>query len=293
MAGREVLRRALVAMVPQIDELQKNRKDQLALQKQASMAMRESEQEQQDPQQQAQEVASGSGAGGSGSSSQGRKIGSQNVQALVHAFHCMEPACHAQFAVNNAADLCATCSGTKQVLKRMEVHVQQCPTRRAQQSPQQGGPPPQQAECKMCKIWEALHRTRSSSGQQQSMLQQQGGMQSSATGRGGPHFDSNLAAASFAAPGGSSNDGGLACATTPGMGGDVGGMASTFNPLVGGGLVGGWEGAGGDAARGRPRSTDDVNVDSDDGIEIEEDEEVEEVDEVVRYARVKMTLKGH
>ena len=156
-------------MVPQIDELQKNRKEQLALQKQASMAMRESEQEQQDPQQQAQEVASGSGAGGSGSSSQGRKIGSQNVQALVHAFHCTEPACHAQFA----ADLCATCAGTKQVLKRMEVHVQQCPTRRAQQSAQQGGPPPQQAECKMCKLWEGLHRMRSSSGQQQSVQQQQ------------------------------------------------------------------------------------------------------------------------
>ena len=77
------------------------------------------------------------------------------------------------------------------------------------------------------------------------------------------------------------------------MGGDVGGIGSTFNPLVGGGLGGSWEGAGGDAARGRPRSTDDVNVDSDDGIEIEEDEEVEEVDEVVRYARVKMTLKGY
>ena len=182
MAGRGVLRRALVAMVPQIDELQKNRKDQLALQKQASMAMRESEQEQQDPQQQAQEVASGSGAGGSGSSSQGRKIGSQNVQALVHAFHCTEPACHAQFA----ADLCATCAGTKQVLKRMEVHVQQCPTRRAQQSAQQGGPPPQQAECKMCKLWEGLHRMRSSAGQQQS-VQQRGGMQPSAAARGQPN----------------------------------------------------------------------------------------------------------
>ena len=292
MAGRGVLRRALVAMVPQIDELQKNRKEQLELQKQASMAMRESEQEQQDLQQQAQEVASGSGSDGSGSSSQGRKIGSQNVQALVHAFHCTEPACHAQFAVNNAADLCATCAGTKLVLKRMEVHVQQCPTRRAQQSAQQGGPPPQQAECKMCKIWEALHRTQSSAGQQQS-VQQRGGIQPSATGRGGPHFNSNLAAASFAAPGGSSNDGGLACATTPGMGGDVGGMASTFNPLVGSGLVGGWEGAGGHAVRKQPNSTDDVNDNSDDGIEIEEDEEVEVVDEVVRYARVKMTLKGH
>ena len=148
--------------------------------------VKEEQQEQRDPQQQAQEVASGSGAGGSGSSSQGRKIGSQNVQALVHAFHCTEPACHAQFTVNNAADLCATCAGTKQVLKRMEVHVQQCPTRRAQQSAQQGGPPPQQAECKVCKLWEGLHRMRSSSGQQQS-VQQRGGMQPSAAARGQPN----------------------------------------------------------------------------------------------------------
>ena len=280
MAGRGVLRRALVAMVPQIDELQKNRKEQLELQKQASMAMRESEQEQQDLQQQAQEVASGSGSDGSGSSSQGRKIGSQNVQALVHAFHCTDTQCQQE-----------TCADTKQMLKRMKVHVQQCPTRRAQQSAQQGGPPPQQAECKVCKLWQALHRTKSSSSQQS--VQQRGGIQPSATGRGGPHFNSNLAAASFAAPGGSSNDGGLACATTPGMGGDVGGMASTFNPLVGSGLVGGWEGAGGHAVRKQPNSTDDVNDNSDDGIEIEEDEEVEVVDEVVRYARVKMTLKGH
>ena len=105
-------------------------------------------------------------------------------------------------------------------------------------------------------------------------------------------FDSDLAAA-IAIPGGSSNDGGLACATTPGMAGDVGGMGSTFNPLVGGGLGGSWEGASSNAVRGRPKSTDDVDDDSDDGIEIEEDEEVEEVDEVVRYARVKMALKGY
>ena len=55
MAGREALRRALVAMVLQIEELQNNREKQLALQEQASTATRESEQEQQDPQQQAQE----------------------------------------------------------------------------------------------------------------------------------------------------------------------------------------------------------------------------------------------
>ena len=71
-------------------------------------------------------------------------------------------------------------------------------------------------------------------------------------------------------------------------------MRSTFSPLlVGGGLGGGWESAVGNAVRERPKSTDDVNDDSDDGIEIEEDEEDELVDEVVRYARVKMTLKGY
>ena len=98
------------------------------------------------------------------------------VQALVHAFHCADPACQQK-----------TCADTKLVLKRMEAHVQQCPARRAQQSAQQGGPSPQQAECKVCKLSEALHRTRSSSGEQQSMLQQQGGMQSSAAGRGQPN----------------------------------------------------------------------------------------------------------
>ena len=112
--------------------------------------------------------------GAAGSSSQGRKS-TLPVQALVHAFHCTDPACQQK-----------TCADTKQVLKRMEVHVQQCPTRRAQrQSAQQGGPPPQQAECKVCKLWQALHRTKSSSGQQQS-VQQRGGMQPSAAGRGGP-----------------------------------------------------------------------------------------------------------
>jgi hypothetical protein len=39
---------------------------------------------------------------------------------IVHAFHCTDPACQQK-----------TCADTKQVLKRMEVHVQQCPTRRA------------------------------------------------------------------------------------------------------------------------------------------------------------------
>ena len=90
-----------------------------------------------------------------GSSSQGRKS-TLPVQALVHAFHCTDTQCQQK-----------TCADTKQVLKRMEVHVQQCPTRRAQQSAQHGGPPPQQAECKACKLWQALHRTTSSSGQHQ------------------------------------------------------------------------------------------------------------------------------
>ena len=84
--------------------------------------------------------------GSAGSSSQGRKS-TLPVQALVHAFHCTDTQCQQK-----------TCADTKQVLKRMEVHVQQCPTRRAQQSAQQGGPPPQQAECKVCKLWQALLR---------------------------------------------------------------------------------------------------------------------------------------
>ena len=85
--------------------------------------------------------------GAAGSSSQGRKS-TLPMQTLVHAFHCTNRACQQK-----------TCADTKQVLKRMEVHVQQCPTRRAQQSAQQGGPPPQQAECKVCKLWQALLRT--------------------------------------------------------------------------------------------------------------------------------------
>ena len=140
-----------------------------------ALIVKEDQQEQRDPQQQAQVATSGSGADGSGSSSQGRKS-RLPVQALVHAFRCTDPACQQK-----------TCADTKLVLKRMEAHVQQCPARRAQQSAQQGGPSPQQAECKVCKLWEALPRTRSSSGEQQSMLQQQGGMQSSAAGRGQPN----------------------------------------------------------------------------------------------------------
>ena len=133
--------------------------------------VKEEQKEQQDQQQQAQEVTSGTGAGGSGSSTQGRKL---SAGMLVHAFHCTDPACQQK-----------TCAEAKLVLKRMEVHWQQCPRRRAQQSAQQGRPPPQQAECKVCKLWEALHRTKSSSGQQS--VQQRGGMQSSAAGRGQPH----------------------------------------------------------------------------------------------------------
>jgi len=66
------------------------------------------------------------------------------VQALVHAFHCQDSACQQK-----------SCHETKQVLKRMETHVSHCPVR--QKNAQSG----QTAECKVCKLWQALHRTRS------------------------------------------------------------------------------------------------------------------------------------
>ena len=89
-------------------------------------------------------------AGGSSSQGQGRKS-TLPVQALVHAFHCSDPGCQQK-----------TCADTKQVLKRMEVHVAQCPARRNAQA---AGAQP--LECKVCKLWQALHKTKSSSGQGQ------------------------------------------------------------------------------------------------------------------------------
>jgi hypothetical protein len=99
-------------------------------------------------------------------------VDKERVEALVHAFHCTDPACQQK-----------RCADAKQVLKRMEVHVQQCPTRRAQQSAQQGGPPPQQAECKVWKLWQALHRTKSSPGERKVV---RATLVSRAAGRGGP-----------------------------------------------------------------------------------------------------------
>merc|ERR1719224_266586 len=60
------------------------------------------------------------------------------VQALVHAFHCQDPSCQI-----------TTCANTKRVLGRMEAHVQGC-------RQEVGGTD----ECKVCKLWQALHRTR-------------------------------------------------------------------------------------------------------------------------------------
>merc|ERR1719482_58287 len=61
-----------------------------------------------------------------------------SVQALVHAFHCQDPSCQI-----------TTCANTKRVLDLMEAHVQGC-------RQEVGGTD----ECKVCKLWRALHRTR-------------------------------------------------------------------------------------------------------------------------------------
>jgi len=65
------------------------------------------------------------------------------VQALVHAFHCQDPSCQI-----------TTCANTKRVLGRMEAHVQGC-------RQEVGGTD----ECKVCKLWQALHRTRGNGNQ--------------------------------------------------------------------------------------------------------------------------------
>ena len=76
-------------------------------------------------------------------SSSGRKS-TLPVQELVHAFHCQEPHCQHK-----------KCPDTKRVLKRMEAHVAQCPVRKQAQMHGLSLP-----ECKVCKLWQALHRTR-------------------------------------------------------------------------------------------------------------------------------------
>ena len=71
------------------------------------------------------------------------------VQALVHAFHCVDTRCAQK-----------SCQDTKQVLKRMEAHYSQCPERRQAAA----GPDGAVQDCKVCKLWQALHRTKNSQG---------------------------------------------------------------------------------------------------------------------------------
>ena len=83
------------------------------------------------------------------------------VQALVHAFHCRDANCVEQFG-NALTPL--SCGEAKNTVRRMKAHVDTCFVRRHaafihQQSQQQG-----QADfsaCKVCKLWDALHRTTS------------------------------------------------------------------------------------------------------------------------------------
>ena len=83
------------------------------------------------------------------------------VQALVHAFHCRDANCVEQFG--NALNP-LPCGEAKAVVRRMKAHVESCFVRRHaafihQQSQQQG-----QADvsaCKVCRLWDALHRTTS------------------------------------------------------------------------------------------------------------------------------------
>jgi len=85
-----------------------------------------------------------SGGAGSAAGQPGRKS-TLPVHALVHAFHCTDDQCVQK-----------TCPETKGVLKRMRLHVEQCRSR---------ADPSQPPECKVCKLWQALHRTRQNSGQ--------------------------------------------------------------------------------------------------------------------------------
>lgn len=61
------------------------------------------------------------------------------VQILIHAFHCRDSSCERP-----------QCAETKLILLRMEVHAQHCPKRGLTGAD----------ECKVCKLWKALHRTR-------------------------------------------------------------------------------------------------------------------------------------
>lgn len=66
----------------------------------------------------------------------------ETVRILVHAFHCRATACPV-----------AKCQRLKHVLVRMEGHVSQCLSMRTPL----GAPT---ADCKTCRLWRALDRTR-------------------------------------------------------------------------------------------------------------------------------------
>ena len=72
---------------------------------------------------------------------------------LVHAFHCTDPTCQQE-----------TCKDTKEVLKMLHAHVQECPTRQSREQqealPQQGALPQQQTECYACKLHDRLLQRR-------------------------------------------------------------------------------------------------------------------------------------
>ena len=68
------------------------------------------------------------------------------VQALVHAFHCRDANC-----VERPAG--KSCVETQAVVRRMKAHVDSCHIRQ-----QQGQA--DVSECKVCRLWDALHRTK-------------------------------------------------------------------------------------------------------------------------------------
>ena len=67
------------------------------------------------------------------------------VEMLIHGFHCEDENCAQR-----------ECAEVKQVLRRMELHVTQCPQ----------GPG---SDCKVCKLWMALNCTARSRPQQENI----------------------------------------------------------------------------------------------------------------------------
>ncbi len=178
VAGRDALRQALLAMVPQIDELQKRREQLKFQQLQAGgsnngngFSSSSGVKLEQPPTMpplagapstasdaaingKAAAAASSSGGGSSSAATAGAPGASTArkstlpVQALVHAFHCTDDQCTQK-----------SCHETKLVLKRMKTHVEGCNSRAKAAAAGEVAP-----ECKVCKLWQALHRTRNSSG---------------------------------------------------------------------------------------------------------------------------------